>query len=197
MKGFSAMGAEWTSGIAPIADKPFSHTAYSFNALIPACQKMTEAIIARAGGAVDANQYVIPVQAPRPPATLELWLDQTRNPPRNPEREKPYWAIVDTFAEGLTEADSEKILSVCSQSFQYASNGVIKGGRAEFQTALKGAAYVKGSRLKKDRAQVRIYGDMAIVYDLGVPVPNHRDGKAALYIEKEADGLRIVRASFD
>ena len=76
MKGFGALGEYWTGGIAAIADKEFSYTDYSFNTLIPACQKVTEAIIHRAGGSFEAGAYVIPRQNPRPPQTLEQWTDQ-------------------------------------------------------------------------------------------------------------------------
>jgi len=75
MKGFSALGAEWTSGIADIEDRNFLHTDYCFRTLVAACQRTTEAIILRAGGEVGEDAYVIPRQAPAPPP-LEQWTDQ-------------------------------------------------------------------------------------------------------------------------
>jgi hypothetical protein len=77
MKGYAALGNA-TAGIPAMADTPFSYTEYSFNNLIPACQRMTEKIIARAGGKVSATTFEIPVQAPKPPSTFEQWVQQTK-----------------------------------------------------------------------------------------------------------------------
>jgi len=76
MKGFSALAAEWTSGIAAIENTNFSHTNYSFKTLIPTCQEIAEAIMRRAGGEVTADAYVIPVQEPKPLEPLEQWTNQ-------------------------------------------------------------------------------------------------------------------------
>lgn len=76
MKGFSAIGAEWTSGIAAIENTKFDHTDYSFKTLIPTCQKVTEAILQRTGAKIEADAYVIPQQAPKPPENLEQWTNQ-------------------------------------------------------------------------------------------------------------------------
>ena len=76
MKGFLALGAEWTGGIAAIADKEFSFTEYSFTTLIPACQRIAEAIVVRAGGAVTPESYRIPRQQSQAPRELEQWTDQ-------------------------------------------------------------------------------------------------------------------------
>ena len=76
MKGYAALG-DLTAGIPAIADGKFSYTDYSFNTLGPTCQKVTEQVIARVGGQVEADAYVIPVQAPKPPVTLEQWVEQT------------------------------------------------------------------------------------------------------------------------
>jgi hypothetical protein len=78
MLGYSKIDDVWKGGIDPIRDENFSHTNYSFTTLIPVCQKITELILARAGGKIDGDSYVIPVQAPLPPATLEQWVDQKR-----------------------------------------------------------------------------------------------------------------------
>lgn len=76
MKGFDALGEEFTGGIAAIADANFAHTRYSFNTLIPACQAMTEKILARSGGRIEGEgadaRMLIPMQKPRP-ARFEQW----------------------------------------------------------------------------------------------------------------------------
>ncbi len=75
MKGYKALG-DVAAGIPAMADTRFAYTDYSFNTLIPACQRMTEQIIQRAGGTVTADSYTIPVQVPQPPRTLEQWVRQ-------------------------------------------------------------------------------------------------------------------------
>ncbi len=77
MKSYTSMGDAMTGGIAAIADEKFSHTEYSFNTLISACQRVAEQIIRRSGGSVSADSYGIPIQPPRPPDTLEQWVHQT------------------------------------------------------------------------------------------------------------------------
>ena len=75
---YAALGDHWTGGIAAIEETNFSHTPYSFRTLIPACQRMAEQVIRRAGGTVTDEAYLIPVQPPKPPAKLEQWTDQMR-----------------------------------------------------------------------------------------------------------------------
>ncbi len=90
MKGYSAIDAKWTSGIAAVADKKFSYTDYSWNTLILACERMTAAIVQRLGGSVDENKFMIPVQAPQAPATLDVWpADFGRTPVTN--RDVEFW----------------------------------------------------------------------------------------------------------
>jgi hypothetical protein len=78
MMGYKALDEKWTSGISAIADQKFSHTDYSFETLIPACQRVTEAIIRSEGGKVEGDKYLIPVVHDRKPAplTLEQWVNQ-------------------------------------------------------------------------------------------------------------------------
>ncbi len=94
MKGFSQLDDVWISGIPAIADTKFAFTNYSLNSLIPACQAVTERIIRRTGGQVSDDVYVIAVQLPRPPETLEQWTDQTRvySRPVASEAEMEAWA---------------------------------------------------------------------------------------------------------
>jgi hypothetical protein len=76
MKGYSAIDSKWIEGISDIEDKNFSHTAYSFKTLIPACQRMTEQIIRRCGGRVTDDSYLLPVQSPVAPDEVEQWENQ-------------------------------------------------------------------------------------------------------------------------
>lgn len=77
MKGYKAIGAEWTGGIAAMDQEKFSYTDYSFETLIPACQRVTEAIIRATGGKIDGDSYTIIHRGTRAaPATLEQWVEQ-------------------------------------------------------------------------------------------------------------------------
>jgi len=76
MKGFDALDATFTSGIAAMADTKFSHTDYSFSSLIPVCQAVSERIIIRSGGTVTDDGYTFTRQKPLPPMTFEQWPDQ-------------------------------------------------------------------------------------------------------------------------
>lgn len=78
MKGFNALGKEYTGGIAKIAQTPFSYTNYSFESLIPVCETMTRAIIEAAGGKAGEQEFQIKVQAPQPPDTFEQWVRQVK-----------------------------------------------------------------------------------------------------------------------
>jgi len=73
MKGYRALGDDLAGGIPAIADKNFSYTDYSFNTLIPACQKMAEAIIVRAGGKIPARTVGTPgAGSPRTQAAMTI-----------------------------------------------------------------------------------------------------------------------------
>jgi len=76
MLGYNRIPINYTRGINGMADTNFSYTNYSFNTLIPACQKMTEAIITTSGGSVEEKEYKILKQEPQPPAVLEQWAEE-------------------------------------------------------------------------------------------------------------------------
>jgi len=76
MKGFKGIGDAITGGIPAMADTNFSYTAYSFNTLIPACQRMAEKIIVQAGGTISPTAYEIPLQSAKALATFEQWVQQ-------------------------------------------------------------------------------------------------------------------------
>jgi len=78
MKGYKALGDHLTGGIAQIENTNFVHTAYSFKTLIPACQRVVEMVVERAGGRVTSDACAIPVQEPMAPARLEQWTDQMK-----------------------------------------------------------------------------------------------------------------------
>jgi len=75
MKGYQALDKDLIGGISQIADTNFAFTRYCFKTLIPACQRMTEKVIVRAGGKISGDIYFIPQQVPIP-ARLEQWTNQ-------------------------------------------------------------------------------------------------------------------------
>jgi hypothetical protein len=76
MRGLSGFDPVWTSGLPAMEGKKFIFTDYSFKTLIEASQRVAEQVVQRAGGQVEADSYLIPVQKPKPPATLEQWINQ-------------------------------------------------------------------------------------------------------------------------
>ncbi len=76
IRGYRALGDATTRGIPAIASQRFSHTDYSFDTAVAACQRVAESVIRRAGGRVLNDAYAIPRQMPTPPPTLEQWTDQ-------------------------------------------------------------------------------------------------------------------------
>ena len=76
MKGYRALGEQMTGGIPPIEDRRFEGAGYSFKTLIPACLREAEQIVVRGGGKVTKDALLVARQDPRPPATLEQWIDR-------------------------------------------------------------------------------------------------------------------------
>lgn len=76
MKGYKALGEGFTGGIKDMQSTNFAYTNYSFETLIPACERMTKAIVEAAGGKVEEGSLSIPVQEPLPPSTFEQWVRQ-------------------------------------------------------------------------------------------------------------------------
>ncbi len=76
MKGYKKFTKDLTGGFKAIADKKFIFTEYSFNSLIPACQRITEQLIARDGGTVKKRKYLIARQVPKAPDSVERWDNQ-------------------------------------------------------------------------------------------------------------------------
>jgi len=67
--GYSAIPEEYKGGIPAISDKNFAFVPYSFNTIIPACEKLARENIKRAGGREENGVFLIPVQRPVPPST--------------------------------------------------------------------------------------------------------------------------------
>ena len=72
MLGYEKIPGFWKSGIAPLADKKFSYTRYSFNEIVESTLARAYKIVEGAGGQVTASEIVVPAQEPAAPP-LEQW----------------------------------------------------------------------------------------------------------------------------
>ncbi|HOA75635.1 MAG TPA: ADP-ribosylglycohydrolase family protein [Phycisphaerae bacterium] len=79
MRGLSAIPAEAWAGLDGVAHLRFAHVRYNYREVIECCRKLTERIIVRNGGRVEADRYIIPVQTPVP-APLEQWESPALKP---------------------------------------------------------------------------------------------------------------------
>jgi hypothetical protein len=74
MLGYKAIPEDWKGGIAPLADKKFSYTDFSFNTIVDSTEKRAHALIKQTGGTVDNVNVTVKVQTPKAPK-LEVWDD--------------------------------------------------------------------------------------------------------------------------
>ena len=72
MIGYERIPEVWRAGIPALADVKFEFTQYSFNGIVASTLARAEKVILAAGGAVTADEVLIPVQAPKAPP-LEQW----------------------------------------------------------------------------------------------------------------------------
>jgi len=72
MLGYSRIPDEWKAGIAPIADKKFDYTQYSFNDITRSTLERAFKVVRMAGGKVTDTEVIIPHQRPKA-AKLEQW----------------------------------------------------------------------------------------------------------------------------
>lgn len=99
MKGYKKLSKEWTGGIPDMADTKFDHTEYSYNTLIPACQRVTEQVIVKNGGTVLKKKYKFERQSPKAPEQLEQWENQLEVlkhplPQQEINRWNPAWKVI-------------------------------------------------------------------------------------------------------
>jgi len=72
MIGYNAIPDEWKSGLPAIADRKFQFTQSSLNDICRSTMARALRVIQLAGGRVEGEEIVIPLQAPKP-APLEQW----------------------------------------------------------------------------------------------------------------------------
>jgi len=72
MLGYEGIPETWKAGVAPLADKKFAFTRYSFNEIVESTLRRAFQVIEGAGGQVTATEVVVPAQEPVA-APLEQW----------------------------------------------------------------------------------------------------------------------------
>jgi ADP-ribosylglycohydrolase len=90
MVGYSRIPDEWKSGIPAIAGTRFAYTHYSFDEIVASTMNRALAVVVRAGGHVQGDEVVIPVQSPEAPP-LEQW--EPGVPIRLIESTEPDWTF--------------------------------------------------------------------------------------------------------
>ncbi len=113
MKGYKKLSEEWTRGFPAIANTNFDHTDYSFNTLIPACQRITEQLILKNGGKVLKREYKFARQCPKAPEPLEQWTNQRDVlkqplPQQELNRWNPNWKVIACGSDMEPGVRSEK-----------------------------------------------------------------------------------------
>jgi len=76
IKGFSNIDDYYKQSLPNLQNEKFLFTNYSWNDLISACEKLTKEIITQAGGKIEKDTFLIPLQKPSPPSTLEQWTNK-------------------------------------------------------------------------------------------------------------------------
>jgi hypothetical protein len=72
MLGYQRIPDVYQAGIAPLADRKFAYTDYSFNDIVKSTEARALQVIERVGGRTTATEVVIPRQSPKAPR-LEQW----------------------------------------------------------------------------------------------------------------------------
>ena len=103
------MAPKFVSQLNP--DGVFSHTAYSFPALVKVCEKLARQAIVKYGGRIektdDGDVFVIPVQKPKPTRLEQCWEPgPVANSVFTPEEQKQIEAL---SAAKQQQADLEKV----------------------------------------------------------------------------------------
>ncbi|HEY5909114.1 MAG TPA: ADP-ribosylglycohydrolase family protein [Verrucomicrobiae bacterium] len=89
MLGFNAIPDQCKSGIAPLADKKFDYTSYSFNDIVRSTETRALKVIQQTGGKVTDQEVTVRIQKPRAPK-LEQWTPGI--PERRVNAADPSWS---------------------------------------------------------------------------------------------------------
>lgn len=73
-QGFTAIPSKYTEGLTAIADRPFSFTPYSFNAIVKSTLNRAKSLTVRSGGRLDQDTLWVKVQTPEPAPLMETPL---------------------------------------------------------------------------------------------------------------------------
>jgi hypothetical protein len=133
MTGWAAIPDAWKSGIPAIADRKFQYTQSSFNDICRSTLDRALRIVEQAGGRVDGDTVVIPVQAALP-APLEQWDMGT--PAKRVAVSDASWSWKGDWTEASRRRSAGAAGAEATFSFTGASVAIVgpcsqKGGRAD------------------------------------------------------------------
>ena len=103
--GFQKIPEKYRNPIGPVADAKFSFTEYSFNTIVSSTERRALAVIERAGGKIDDEEVLIPVQAAEPPP---LELSGYGRPAQLISHEDAAWKWQEGWAEEKNVAERDQ-----------------------------------------------------------------------------------------
>jgi hypothetical protein len=161
MLGYDRIPEVWKAGIAPLADKKFSYTRYSFNEIVASTLARAEKVIRGAGGKVTAGEVEVPAQEPEA-AKLEQW--EPGVPIRHVDPVDPAWSWKGAWSEGTMDLWGDKIANKTAST---------AGAEAAFTFEGTGIAIVGRSSQDGGRADVYLDGKKEGEIDAWIPERTH------------------------
>ena len=94
--GYSGIPEKWKAGIPGIADQKFDFTQSSLNEITRSTVARAIRVVEKAGGAVQGDEIIVPMQAPKPPR-LEQW--DMGSPVKRVDTLDPNWTWKGNWSE--------------------------------------------------------------------------------------------------
>jgi hypothetical protein len=157
MLGYDRIPEVWKAGIAPIAEKKFSYTRYSFNGIVASTLARAEKVVRGAGGKVTADGIEVPAQEPQAPK-LEQW--EPGVPIRHVAPMDAAWSWTGSWTESTMDRWGQKIANKTTTT---------AGAETTFTFEGTGVAIVGRSSQEGGRADVYLDGKKEAEIDAWIP----------------------------
>ena len=108
MHGYDRIPAQYTAGLAEIADKKFDYTNYTFNSIVESTMTRAIAQIERAGGKREGEMLTIAIQPPTPRPAPQFVIGK---PVERISCEDPRWSWKGNWTAGSSRSGPEKLAS--------------------------------------------------------------------------------------
>jgi hypothetical protein len=161
MLGYEAIPQVWKAGIAPLADKKFAFTRYSFNEIVASTLTRAYKVIEGAGGQVTATEVLVPEQPPLA-APLEQWDADV--PVKRVEPMESAWTWAGAWTVGTRESGGRELET---------REAVGAGSEATLTFEGTGVAIVGRCSQEGGRADVSLDGKKAGTLDAWIPERTH------------------------